>query len=171
MSARSVRSRSTMGSSASAVVPSRRLSGRAASQSAHALCSASSSLTASCHRCGRLRRSTKRRGRVGTGDGGATWRARYRAWRSALLKACSPSGLQPLGMVPISVTLRIAMALTGRFGLLAPIRRFTRRSPVCAGSCPSVRCDGSCGPGDRGWRRPTWDPPRSRTSGRPAPGW
>ena len=62
-----------MGSSASAVVPSRRLSGRAASQSAHALCRASSSLTASCHRWGRLRRSTVRRGRVGTGDGGATW--------------------------------------------------------------------------------------------------
>jgi len=78
--------------------------GRAASQLAYVACIVSDSLTASHHRWGRLRRSAGRRGRLATGAGCARWRARYRAWRLALLKACSPSGLRPLGMVLTSVT-------------------------------------------------------------------
>jgi len=48
------------------------------------------------------------------------------------------------------------MALTGPFGSLVPTR-FIRQPPVCAGSCPSMRCGGNCGSDDRGWRRPAWD--------------
>jgi hypothetical protein len=35
--------------------------------------------------------------------------------------------------------------------------RFIRQPPVCAGSCPSMRCGGNCAPDDRGSRRPAWD--------------
>jgi hypothetical protein len=85
-----------MASSASAVALSWRLSGSAASQSAYSDCSVNNVPTASRQRWGRLRRSVGRRGRV-------TGRSRFhllagaiaRAWRSALLSACSP--VAPVG--------------------------------------------------------------------------
>ena len=58
-----------MASSACAVGLSHRLSGRVLSQSAYSACSASSSLTASRQRLGRLRRSIGRRVRIVTATG------------------------------------------------------------------------------------------------------
>ena len=81
-----------------AVGLSHRLSGRVLSQSAYSACSASSSLTASRQRLGRLRRSIGRRVRIVTATGWVNRRVRWRAWRSALLRACWPTGLRPLGM-------------------------------------------------------------------------
>jgi len=124
VSSRAVRSRSAMASSASAVVLSRRLSGNVSSHAAYSACSASSSTTASRQRWGRLRRSAERLVRAMAAAGCVMQRARWRAWRSALLSACSPSGLRPLGMALFSVTVTHCS------------RVFIRRPAACAGFRP-----------------------------------
>ena len=58
---------------ASAVVLPRRLSGKASYQAAYSACSASSSATALCQRCGLARRSSGRRKRT-RGGGSLAWR-------------------------------------------------------------------------------------------------
>jgi hypothetical protein len=69
ISARCVKSRSTMASCASAVALSCRLHGSAVSQSAQSACSASNMMTASRQRWGRLRRSVGRCVRIVIGAG------------------------------------------------------------------------------------------------------